>query len=88
MSPKQPIQSQNRSKVVEQCWSKTPESIIDLIVQQLDRVDESNCRILEEGIVVRNMSGGVIEHPCVKTEIAATKLAADLLTKYKKPLNE
>ena len=85
MSQEQPTLSPNLDVVKEQVKEKTPKSVVDLIAAQLDRAEESNRRILEEGIVVRNMSGSVVEHPCIKIEISATKLACELLGKYKRP---
>jgi len=82
MKQEQHTHSPNRKKVYDQVRLKTPASIIDLIAVQLDRADDAKRRIEEEGIVVRNMSGSVVEHPCVKTEIAATKLACELISKY------
>lgn len=84
MNQEQPIQSPNHNYVTKQVRKNTPVSVIELIASQLDRTDESKRRIVEDGIVVRNISGSVVEHPCIKIEVAATKLACDLLAKYRK----
>jgi hypothetical protein len=65
------------------CRAGTPETILELIALQLERVDESNRRISEEGTVVRDMKGSVIAHPSIMIEANATKLAVDLLSKYR-----
>ena len=76
-------QSKNFETVQEQVRPNTPRSVVELIARQLDRADESNLRIQEEGAVVRDMKGSVIPHPAIEIERAATKLAADLLTKHR-----
>jgi len=61
---------------------KTPIGIIDQLKKQLERSEESNRRIVEEGIVVRDMKGSVIPHPAIKIENDACKIITDLLKKY------
>ena len=69
--------------VREQCKPNTPETIINLIARQLIIANQSAKRIEAECIVVRDLKGGVIEHPAIKIEVNATKLAAELITKNK-----
>ena len=61
----------------------TPAAVRSLIQQQFDRIAESKRRIELEGIVVRDMRGSVIAHPAIAIEAAATKLANDLVVKWK-----
>ncbi len=75
------LRSRNYKTVASQVDTGTPVSVIELIARQLDRADDANQRIVEEGSVVRDMRGGVIPHPAIQIELAATKLAADLLKK-------
>ena len=60
----------------------TPAGIIDQISKQIERCDEASRRITEEGIVVRDMKGSVIQHPAIKIEINAGKIITDLLMRY------
>ncbi len=76
--------SSNIDFVRKQVKEVTPESIVDAIAAQLDRLDEAKFRIKNEGIVVRDMKGSVIAHPAIKIEIDATKLIADLLGKHRR----
>ena len=69
--------------VKAQCKPNTPEAIIKLIARQLIIAEQAAERIEIEGIVVRDLKGGVIEHPAIKIEANATKLAAELITKNK-----
>jgi len=73
----------NVQRVYAQVRAKTPEAIIELIANQLDRAAEAAKRIKEEGTVVRDPKGSVVAHPAISIEIAATKLAAELLAKHK-----
>jgi len=83
MSPKRPTRSRNYDLVSKQVRPKTPEGVIELIARQLDRADDAKARIESEGSVVRDMKGSVIAHPAVQIELAATKLAAELILKNK-----
>ena len=74
----------NTDYVYQQVRSDTPQSIIEAIAAQLDRMDEAKKRILEEGIVVRDLKGSVVAHPALKIEIDAIKIVTDLLMKHKK----
>jgi hypothetical protein len=59
--------------------------VVTLIATQLDRAEEAAERIAREGSVVRDTKGSVIAHPAIAIELAATKLAADLLGKHVQP---
>lgn len=83
MNRKQPTQSKSYDIVAKQVRAKTPESVIELIARQLDRADDAKERIEREGSVVRDMKGSVIPHPAIQIEIAATKIAVDLLRKHR-----
>lgn len=67
-----------------QVRAQTPNYIIDIIAVQMDRVIESRERIKNEGIVVRDIKGSVIQHPAIKVEADSIKIIADLIAKYKK----
>lgn len=83
MSQQQRTPSSNIERVKSQVSPKTQQTIIELIAAQLDRADEAAERIVREGSVVRDMKGSVIAHPAIAIEIAATKLAAEMLYKAK-----
>jgi len=72
-------QSANLEFAKGEVAKSTPQSIINGIATQMDRVDEAKKRIDEEGIVVRDLKGSVIPHPAIKIEADAIKLIADLL---------
>lgn len=56
--------------------------VINVIVAQIERQNEAARRIKEEGIVVRDMKGSVIEHPAIKIELAAAKMISDLMKQW------
>jgi hypothetical protein len=74
----------NIEKARKQVNGSTPESIIQAIATQMDRLDEARRRIDEEGIVVRDLTGSVIEHPAIKVELNATKMLSDLMGRNRK----
>lgn len=76
-----------KSKIDEvktQVESGTPADIIALIAKQLERAADAARRIEEEGLVVRDLKGGVIPHPAIKIEQEATEIACRLLDKHKR----
>jgi len=77
-------QYSNLDYATDQVCESTPYTIIEQIARQMDRADEASKRIKEEGIVVRDMKGSVIQHPAIKIELDACKVIADLLKKHKK----
>lgn len=81
---KQNSPSKNFDLVARQVREGTPETVVELIARQVDRANEAKERIEREGSVVRDPKGSVVEHPAIKIEIAATKLAADLLGRSRK----
>ena len=82
MSQKQAIRSKNYSVVKKQCFGGTPETIIEAIATQLDRAQDAAQRIGDEGSVVRDMRGAVVEHPAISIEQKAMKIYTDLLAKW------
>jgi len=84
MSQNLHMKSENIKFIEGQVRDNTPLSIIDVIAIQMERINEAKRRIDEEGIVVRDMKGSIIQHPAIKIESDASKLMADLLTKNKK----
>ena len=62
----------------------TPQTVIKAIAIQMERLSEAKKRVDEEGIVVRDLKGSVIQHPAIKIEAEATKLLATLLKSSKK----
>ncbi len=74
----------NYEKVKEQVKSYTPEIVINLIADNLTIIDEAIKRISEEGVVVRDLKGGVIPHPAIKIETDVGKTVSDLMEKYRK----
>ena len=85
MSRTPPTQSKNYSLVEGQVRANTPVSVVEIIASQLDRADDARKRIEAEGAVVRDMRGSVIPHPAVSIEMAAGKMAAELLSKNMRP---
>jgi hypothetical protein len=49
------------------------------MASQIGIAEEARARIEEEGIVVRDMKGSVIEHPAIKIEQVALKTISDTL---------
>ncbi len=76
------MKSKNLNLAQNQVYKSTPNSIIEILAIQMDRVDESQERINREGIVVRDLKGSVIPHPAIKIEIEAGKIICDLLKKH------
>ena len=83
MSQNTPISSMNLERVRQQVNKKTPEGVIIQISRQMDRADEAQKRILEEGLVVRDMKGSVIAHPAIQIEKDACKIITDLLHRHR-----
>lgn len=81
MSQEQPTRSERFDEVLGQVRSSTPLATVELIARQLDRAADARARIEEEGLVVRDVKGSVVPHPGIAIELAATKLATDLLGK-------
>lgn len=81
MSRNIPTLSANFDRAAEQVLPKTPDSVINAIAIQMDRIEEARRRIDEEGIVVRDLKGSVIQHPAIKIEADAIKLMSDLIAK-------
>ena len=74
----------NIENIRNQVKVRTPQTIIDMIAAQMERIKEAKKRIDEEGIVVRDLKGAVVPHPAIKIEQDTIKLVADLLKKHSK----
>lgn len=59
---------------------RTPANIVHIVTQKEQLRQKLEKRIEEEGLVVRDKNGSVIEHPCIKT---LKKTEDELLTIYK-----
>ena len=70
---------ENNKRAKAQVGEHTPEVIIELLASQLGIADEARARILEEGIVVRDMKGSVIKHPAIEIEQKALKCIQDII---------
>lgn len=70
---------ENLKRAKNQVGPNTPESIIELLASQLGIADEARARIVEEGIVVRDMKGSVIKHPAIEVELKALKAIQDVI---------
>ena len=70
---------ENIKKAKEQVGKKTPVIIIELLASQIGIADEARKRIIEEGIVVRDMKGSVIKHPAIEVELKALKAIQDTI---------
>ena len=86
MSPHTPTQLADDLFKLEDCVrgqvrARTPVGVIAVIAQQMQRAEQARVRVNEEGIVVRDLKGGVIPHPAIKIENDASKIVADLLSK-------
>lgn len=68
-------------EVFEQCRESTPVAIVEAIAQQIQLAREARVRIIEEGIVVRDMRGVILSHPAIAIEADAVKLYTALLHK-------
>ena len=60
---------ENIKRAKKQVGKDTPEIMIELLASQIGIADEARARILEEGIVVRDMKGSVIKHPAIEVEL-------------------
>jgi len=73
------LANNNRAKTM--VGENTPEIIIELLASQIGIAGEARARIIEEGIVVRDMKGSVIKHPAIEIEqkalIAIQKIIKD-----------
>ena len=58
------------------------DTVVEAIFENIEIANECGKRIREEGIVVRDLNGAVIEHPAIKTQQAAIKLYTELLKKH------
>ena len=76
--------SATKLEIKKQCKLSTPEVIIENLVNQTETAREARRRIDEEGIVVRDMKGSVIEHPAIKIERDCFKIIDDVMKRYKK----
>jgi len=65
-----------------QVRDSTPMGIVNIIVGQYQIASEAKARVLEEGIVVRNIGGLIIPHPAIKIQNDAERIIAGLLGKY------
>jgi len=65
-------------------WNTTSSAIRETIAIQLWTIRESQRRVEEEGVVVRDMRGSVIAHPCIKIVVDATKVFETLMKKHGK----
>jgi len=65
-------------------WNTTSSAIRETIAIQLWTIRESQRRVEEEGVVVRDMRGSVIAHPCIKIVADATKVFETLMKKHGK----
>ena len=70
----------NLEKAREMVGGKTPEIMVELLASQIGIADEARARVLEEGIVVRDMKGSVIKHPAIEVELKAMKAIQDIIT--------
>lgn len=82
MSQATATHSKNYNKIKNQVFGGTPDDIINAIATQLDRAQDAAKRIKDEGSVVRDMRGSVVEHPAIAIELKATKVYTDLLAKW------
>jgi hypothetical protein len=53
--------------------------MIELLASQIGIADEARARIIEEGIVVRDMKGSVIKHLAIEIEQKALKAIQDII---------
>jgi len=89
MSQQQPTQSEIDlfegflDKASGQLHEDTPDSIVECLAIQIQRVGEAKKRINTEGIVVRDLKGSVIQHPAIQIEINAIKQITEIIKKFK-----
>ena len=67
----------NRAKAM--VAKDTPKIMIELLASQIGIADEARARIIEEGIVVRDMKGSVIKHPAIEVELKAMRAIQDII---------
>jgi len=75
---------ENTERAKAQVDKDTPAVIIELLASQIGVADEARARILEEGIVVRDMKGSVVKHPAIDIEIKALEAIQKIVNKNKK----
>jgi hypothetical protein len=71
-------------EVAAQVEEDTPKAVIALAATQLLRARDAGQKVDDEGSVVRDLKGCVIAHPAIAIEMAASKLAADIIGKNKR----
>ncbi len=69
----------NNKRAKKMVGDNTPEIMIELLASQIGIADEARARIIEEGIVVRDMKGSVIKHPAIEIEQKALKCIQDII---------
>ena len=70
---------ENIKRAKKQVGETTPEIMIELLAFQIEIADEARARIIDEGIVVRDMKGSVIKHPAIEVELKALKAIQDVI---------
>ena len=79
-----PSSAFDTASIPQQLKTRTPDTVIALIIRQLTRAQDAAERIQKEGLVVRDIKGSVIPHPAIQIELAATKTVCDVLAKWSK----
>lgn len=75
---------ENTERAKAQVNKDTPAVIIELLASQIGVADEARAKILEEGIVVRDMKGSVVKHPAIDIEIKALEAIQKIVNNNKK----
>ena len=82
MSRNIPTNSDSMEYARQQVKKNCKQAILDSIVILLDRIEDAENRIEEEGIVVRDMKGSVIPHPAIKIAEDSMKLMVSIIDKH------
>ena len=79
MNPKSHIKSPTLKEIAS---LSLPEAIKQAVLENIEIAKECGERIREEGIVVRDLTGSVVEHPAIKCQQGAIKTYSELIKKH------
>jgi len=71
-------------KAIERCTDRTPIGVLEILAEKMKRLDTAQTKLDDEGLVVRDMKGSVIEHPALKIVKDVEKEILTLFTAYGK----
>jgi len=76
------MDQQYLDKAMDETKRTTPFGIVQILADKYKRLDDAKRRIDEEGLIVRDQKGSVIEHPALKIITTHEKEILDILKQY------